>query len=114
MTIRLPRLLAVLVLAAGLGVATAPAAHALDLEAARAQGLVGERYDGLIGPVQAGPEVQALVARINSERMEEMRRIAQQRGVPVSEVQKLVGQAQIQKVPAGTFVMTPSGEWRRK
>ncbi|MCA1973303.1 MAG: YdbL family protein, partial [Caenispirillum sp.] len=93
--------------------AVSPAA-ALDLDQARAQGLVGERFDGLVAPVKPGGEVDALVARINAERMEEYRRIAQQRGVPVTEVQKLVGQQLIGKVPAGTFVMTPSGQWQQK
>lgn len=89
-------------------------ALALDLDTARAQGLVGERYDGLIGPVQGGSDVQALVARINAERMEEYRRIAEQRGVPVSAVQKLVGERLVNKAAPGTFVMTPAGQWQKK
>lgn len=107
-------------LAAGLAVglicalAAPTGAFALDLETARAQGMVGERYDGLIGPVKGGGDVQALVARINAERMDEYRRIAAQRGVPVSEVQKLVGEKLVNTAAPGTFVMTPSGSWKKK
>lgn len=76
---------------------------------------MGERYDGLIGPVQGGgSEVQALVTRINSQRMEEYRRIAEQRGVPVSAVQKLVGERLVNNAAPGTYVMTPSGSWQQK
>ncbi|EKV30916.1 hypothetical protein C882_4253 [Caenispirillum salinarum AK4] len=110
----LRRLAAGFLVLLGLAVAAPTGALALDLDTARAQGLVGERYDGLIGPVQGGGEVQALVARINSERMEEYRRIAEQRGVPVSAVQKLVGEKLVNNAAPGTFVMTPSGDWRKK
>lgn len=112
---RLRRTAAVALIGLACAVVVASPAAALDLEQARAQGLVGERFDGLIAPVQGGGgEVDALVARINAERMAEFRRIAEQRGVPVTEVQKLVGQQQIGKVPPGTYVMTPAGSWQQK
>lgn len=111
---RLRRAAAAAVIGLGCTLAAASPALALDLDQARAEGLVGERFDGLIAAVKSGGEVDALVARINAQRMEEYRRIAQQRGVPVTEVQKLVGQQLIGKVPAGTYVMTPSGSWQQK
>lgn len=114
MLARLRRSAAAALVGLVVAVAAVSPAAALDLDQARAQGLVGERFDGLVAPVKPGGEVDALVARINAERMEEYRRIAQQRGVPVTEVQKLVGQQLIGKVPAGTFVMTPSGQWQQK
>ncbi|GAA0591775.1 YdbL family protein [Caenispirillum bisanense] len=111
---RLRRTAAVALLGLGCALAAVGPAAALDLDQARAQGLVGERFDGLLAPVQGGGEAEALAARINAQRMEEYRRIAEQRGVPVSEVQKLAGQSLINKVPPGTFVMTPAGQWQQK
>lgn len=108
------RLVAALMLALGALLTSVPAAHALDLDQARSQGLVGERYDGLIGPVQGGGEVEALVARINAQRMDEYRRIAQQNGVPIQAVQKMAGERLVNGAASGTFVMTPSGQWQRK
>lgn len=48
------RLAAGLLVALTFAIAAPTGAFALDLDTARAQGLVGERYDGLIGPVQGG------------------------------------------------------------
>jgi len=97
--------------------ALAPAAYAIDLDPARTQGLVGERPDGLIGPVTASPssEVTALVEAINRQRMANYRAIAQKNGTPIDAVQAIAGQKQVEKaLQSGWYAMNPDGSWTKK
>lgn len=113
MTIIRSVFLAVL-LAIGLFAAAPGPAHAQSLEDAKAQGLVGERADGLLGAVGgAGPAIQQLISRINDQRMDQYRRIAQQNGTPVQAVMAIAGKKLIQRSPSGTYV-NPGDGWVRK
>lgn len=90
-------------------------ALALDLNAAKGQGLVGERPDGYLGVVAAGrADVQALVADINARRRAEYQALAQRNGTPLSAVEQVVGQKLISRAAPGEYVMTPGGQWVRK
>lgn len=113
MTIVRSVFLAVL-LAVGLLAAAPGPAHAQSLEQAKAQGLVGERADGLLGAVSGGsPAVKQLIDRINGQRMDEYRRIAQQNGTPVQAVMAIAGKKLIGRAPSGTYV-NPGDGWVRK
>ena len=90
------------------------AAAALDLDQAKAQGLVGERQDGYIGQVSGGGDVAALVAQINAERRAAYENVATQNGIPISQVERLAAQKLIERAPAGTFLMDASGRWFKK
>ncbi|WP_255448444.1 YdbL family protein [Telmatospirillum sp. J64-1] len=91
------------------------AAHALDLSTAKAQGLVGERPDGMVGIVgQSTPQLRSLVEQVNSQRLERYRDIAAKQGVPAAQVQAITGDRLIQNAPAGSYVMDASGKWIRK
>ena len=68
------------------------AAAALDLDQAKAQGLVGERQDGYIGQVSGGGDVAAFVAQINAERRAAYENVATQNGIPISQVERLAAQ----------------------
>lgn len=87
-----------------------------EVEAARAQWLVGERYDGLLGPTpgQADPATRELIARVNDTRLAAYSAIAAERNAPLPDVQTLAAQARIDAAPPGTFVLLPNGQWRRK
>tara|TARA_R110002072_G_scaffold73205_2_gene174509 strand:- start:91 stop:426 length:336 start_codon:yes stop_codon:yes gene_type:complete len=90
-------------------------AFALDLGAAKGQGLVGERPDGYLGAVAAGrADVQALVNDINAQRRTKYQDIAQKRGTTLAAVEQFVGQKLISRAGPGEYVMTPGGQWVRK
>lgn len=90
-------------------------AQALDLAQAKANGLVGEQLNGLLGLVKpdAPADVQALVNTINAARLAEYQRIAAKNGVSADEVARLTAQKVIGQAPAGQFVETPSG-WQQR
>lgn len=91
-------------------------ALALDLDAAKAQGWIGERRDGYVGLVDpaAPAEARALVDQINGERRAAYASVAQQNSVPRDQVEALAGQKLIGRAAAGTFVMDAAGRWIRK
>jgi uncharacterized protein YdbL (DUF1318 family) len=90
--------------------------HAQSLDEAKVAGLVGERIDGYVGLVVAGPpaDVQSLVNRINEERQARYAEIAAQRGVPVEAVAQIAGQKLIERAPKGEYVLGADGQWRQK
>ena len=91
-------------------------ALALDLDAAKAKGWIGERRDGYIGLVDpaAPTEAAALVTQVNAERHDAYESVAKQNGVPREQVEALAGQKLIGRAAAGTFVMDAAGRWIRK
>ena len=86
------------------------------LDAPRAQGLIGERYDGyaLVHDAQAGAEIRALVEKINGERRQVYASQATSTGAPIAEVGKVYGLQILQKVPAGTWLQSADGRWTQK
>lgn len=94
----------------------APAAAQAPLDQAKQAGLVGERPDGLIGYV-AGTvpaDIRALVDRINAQRLDRYAQVARTNGTSVESVQAVAGRQLIERTPGGQYVMTGSGDWRRK
>tara|TARA_B100000427_G_scaffold233620_2_gene196663 strand:+ start:404 stop:739 length:336 start_codon:yes stop_codon:yes gene_type:complete len=90
-------------------------AFAMDLDAAKSQGLVGERPDGYLGAVAGGrSDVQALIQDINSKRRTKYQAIAEKRGTSLAAVEQFVGQKLISRAGPGEYVMTPGGQWVRK
>lgn len=97
-------------------VGLAPTAWAQSLDELRAQGIVAERYDGLLEVrVDDPPEgAKALVERINAERSEIYRKRAASEGVPAEEVGKVYAQQISRKAPEGTYFRKPDGSYIRK
>ncbi|MFZ4125970.1 MAG: YdbL family protein [Rickettsiales bacterium] len=89
-------------------------AFALSLDEAKAQGLVGERVDGYLGPVVESGEVVTLVKDINNQRRAEYARIAAGNGQPLDVIQKLAAQKAYEKTPSGFYVQSPQGGWVKK
>ena len=107
------RFAALLLLCSGL---FAGPAFALSLSEAKAQGLVGEKIDGFVGVVVASPpaEVRQLVEQVNSQRRQKYDEVAKQRGVPLDAVAKITGEKQLERTPAGQYVLGADGQWRQK
>jgi uncharacterized protein YdbL (DUF1318 family) len=103
----------ILVIILGLFLVSAqPALAELSLDAAKAQGLVGERPDGLIAAVKSpSAEVQQLVSTVNAERLQKYADIAAKNGTAAAQVQALAGKKLIENAPAGTFVQDAAGNW---
>jgi uncharacterized protein YdbL (DUF1318 family) len=104
-----------LLCALALALATPLAAVALDLDSARAQGLVGEQTDGYVGAVkgQASDEVRQLVADVNAKRRASYQAIARENGTAVEAVAALAGQKLIDRAPPGSWI-GDGGRWYQK
>jgi hypothetical protein len=88
---------------------------ALDLDAARQQGLVGEQSDGYVGAVSASPsaDVKALVAEVNAKRRAAYADIAKKNGTAPDAVAALSAQKLIERAPAGQWIYD-KGLWTQK
>jgi uncharacterized protein YdbL (DUF1318 family) len=64
-------------------------AFALDLQSARAQGLVAETPEGYVKAVDGSSAVKALVSEVNAKRRAEYERISKENGQPVDVVGRL-------------------------
>ncbi|HUP67971.1 MAG TPA: YdbL family protein [Sphingomicrobium sp.] len=97
-------------------IGTAPAvAQTPAVNAARAAGSVGERYDGYLGV--AGPVAGAVpgqVSRINIQRRSLYSNLASQKGASPQEVGITAGCALLARVAIGEAYMWPDGKWRRR
>lgn len=93
----------------------ASARAAMDLADVKAQGLVGERPDGLVGIVSppGSPELRAMVEGINAGRLETYRDISAKQGTPLTQVQSVAGQSLISKTLSGQYVLSADGVWKK-
>lgn len=91
-------------------------ALAMDLDGAKAQGLVGERPDGYVGAVSSNPsgEVAGLVSSVNSARKQQYTSIATKNAQPLPVVEKLAAEKLIQRLDSGQYYMGKSGNWEKK
>jgi uncharacterized protein len=108
--------LSALALLAGLSLSQPVMAQDSVLAAAKQAGLVGERADGLIGPVDgsAPADIQALVARINDERQARYSGIAASTGESLDKIRAVAGDRLLQATPPGQYVMNAAGRWVKK
>ncbi len=91
-------------------------ASGLDLDAAKSQGLVGEKADGFVGIVVADPTapVTALVKNVNAKRAAAYAEIAKQNGTTLDAVAALAGAKLIERASKGDWVTDAAGNWRQK
>lgn len=104
-----------LLMAWSLALLPGPAA-AQSLDALRAQGVVGERYDGFAALRNAGApaNVKAMVDGINAKRRAIYQERAKAQGVPSEQVGRVYAEQILQKAPAGTWFQSPDGNWVQK
>jgi len=88
-------------------------AFALDLDAAKSQGLVGETPQGYIAAVKASADsaVNDLVADINKQRKDAYQESATKAGVTTDIVAKRMAQRLYQRAEAGEYLLQPDGRW---
>ena len=91
------------------------AAHAIDLDQAKREGLVGETLEGYVGIVvdDAPVAVKAMVEEVNNKRRAEYRRIAEENDIEVEQVEALAAKKAIEKTRPGDWVRV-NGDWRQK
>ncbi len=91
-------------------------AWALDLDDAKASGLVGETPTGYLAAVSDSPsaEVTALVNEVNSKRKKQYGEIASKRNIPLNAVEKLAAKKAYEKTESGHYVKNASGAWEKK
>ncbi len=91
-------------------------AWAQSLDALRASGVVGERFDGFAQVRDAGasPQVRSLVNQVNQKRRQIYVKDAAQQGVPAGQVGRVYAKQIMRKAPKGTWFLGQSGRWARK
>ena len=97
------------------GLAAGALAQTPAVEAARAAGAVGERYDGYVGiasPV-SGP-VRSQVATINIHRRSLYSNLAARKGASPQDVGITAGCQLLARVQAGQVYLLADGVWRRR
>lgn len=97
-------------------IATAPAtAQTPAVNAARAAGVVGERYDGYLGFASAPPAaLKSQVATINIQRRSLYSNLAASRGASPQDVGITAGCQLLARVGVGEAYMWADGVWRRR
>ena len=85
------------------------------LDAPRAAGIVGERYDGFAQIRGAAtPDVQKLVDQVNAERRQLYQQRAAAEHAPADAIGKIYAQQILQSAPAGTWFLNENGQWVKK
>ena len=87
--------------------------YALDIDTAKDNGWVGERYTGYLGVVKTEAGVKALVDEINSKRTQAYKDLASKNGISLREVEKIAGKKVIEKTKPGNLIDLGNG-WLKK
>jgi uncharacterized protein YdbL (DUF1318 family) len=91
------------------------AAQTPAVEAARAAGIIGERYDGYLGVASAvSGAVRSQVATINIQRRSLYSNLAARKGVSPQDVGITAGCQLLARVAVGQAYMWADGGWRRR
>ena len=104
-----------LLLIGGLLLGASAAAQTPAVDAARAAGIIGERYDGYIG-VQgvASAALRSQVARINIQRRSLYSKLASSKGASPQDVGITAGCQLLARIGAGEAYMLADGVWHRR
>jgi uncharacterized protein YdbL (DUF1318 family) len=91
-------------------------AWALDIDSAKANGLVGEANTGYLAAVEqpASAEVRALIQEVNAKRKAEFERTAKSTGATLEQVAFRFYELAVQKTAPGHYYQDPSGRWMKK
>lgn len=112
------RTLISVLLVAGVAITLAAPASAGDpqIEAAKQQGVVGERIDGYLGIVDGGADatLTRLVQDINNKRRAVYDDLASETKTTPQQVARVSGEKLTGSASAGEFIMDDSGTWKQK
>lgn len=91
-------------------------AWAIDIGAAKTQGLVGEANSGYLAAVKmpAGAEVNALIAEVNAKRKAEFEATASKTGTTLEQVAYRFYELAVQRTAAGNYYQDAGGNWQKK
>lgn len=91
-------------------------AWAIDIDTAKAQGLVGESNSGYLAAVKtpASAEVQALIDSVNAKRRSAFEKTAASTSATVEQVRFRFYELAVQKTQSGNYYQDASGAWKRK
>ena len=91
-------------------------ASAQSLDDLRAQGVVGERFDGVaeVRSSGASAEIRQFVSDVNAQRLTIYADRAKQQGVPVGQVARIYAKQIYDKLPSGAWFLDEGGSWRQK
>lgn len=100
----------------GVPTAEARASSKAVVDAAKAQGIVGEQADGYLGLVTgtASADIRAAVNDINIQRKKAYTNMSRQKGESVDNVGKVFALDLIARAPSGQMVRDGNGVWKRK
>ncbi|MFT4826202.1 MAG: hypothetical protein ACJAUG_003678 [Halioglobus sp.] len=88
-------------------------AYALDLDDAKAQGVIGERATGYLAAVKPASDVDALINDVNAKRKAYYQNIARKNNISLEAVEVRAGQKAISKTATGHYIDSGSG-WEKK
>ena len=97
-------------------IGTVAIAQNRTLDAPRAAGTVGERYDGYAvvrDPAQAA-SLAPVVDQVNAERRKLYAQRAASDGVPVDQIGRIYAGEIVKSAPPGTWFLQESGQWVKK
>ena len=104
-----------LFLGLALALLAGPATAQEAVLAARANGTVGERYDGYLGAAgPLSPSLRTQVAAINIKRRSLFSDLAARRGVTSGDVGVAAACALLGRVAVGEVYLLNEGQWRRR
>lgn len=89
-------------------------AQSRSLDAPRAAGTVGERFDGYAVVRDGGSGMGALVDQINAERRKVYTERAAKEKAPVDQIARVYAAEIFRSAPAGTWFLKEDGQWVRK
>jgi uncharacterized protein YdbL (DUF1318 family) len=91
-------------------------AQGRPLDAPRAAGVVGERFDGfaVVRASSASPAIRRLVDDVNAQRRAYYAQQAKSRGASAAAVGRVYAREIINAAPPGTWFQQESGGWARK
>ncbi len=106
--------ISVLTLIFMVGMVFSTAAFAMDLQAARDAGVVGERLDGYIGIIKMSAKARGLMQEVNGKRLIEYKRISKENNQPVDVVAKIAAKQIIAGLSKGHYYQAADGSWQQK
>ncbi len=86
---------------------------AIELDAAKTTGLVGEQQNGYLGAIVESSEVMELINDINAKRKAKYQELATKNGITLEQVEVLAAKKAYEKTESGNYLQV-NGQWVRK